>query len=112
MNEGIRSIIVVGEIIKEIKKVIAREIIYKNRDQFAPRSIKIPDAIIINNSIYDMTNCTETGMGLLAINSSTRGLFIDVRLAIIVKTPLTMINQEINVMDLGRLFIFIHYSYL
>ena len=112
MNEGIIIRIVVGEIIKEIKKPNARKIIYKNRDQFAPRSIKIPDAMVINNPIYDMTNCAETGMGLLAINSSTRGLFIDVRVVIIAKTPVTMINQEINVMDLGRLFILIHYSYL
>ena len=112
MDEGIRSRIVVGEIIKEIKKPNARKIIYKNRDQFAPRSIKIPDTMAINIPTYDMRNCAEMGMGLLAINSSTRGLLLDVRVVISPKTPVTIINQETNVMDLGRLFIFMHYSYL
>ena len=102
MDEGIRSRIVVGEIIKEIKKPNARKIIYKNRDQFAPRSIKIPDTMAINIPTYDMRNCAEMGMGLLAISSCAIGLLVAMALVSKDSPLVTSRIQAITATDQSR----------
>ena len=104
----IRTSILAGEVAKLIKRLTVVEIIYKERPQFAPRSMKMQEIIEITSPIFHIANCAGIGIELLTIDSSTTGLFIDVKLVRSERSPPTIKNQEINVTNLGRLFTIIY----